>query len=693
MPRFRAFAVVLSLALVMPVSQVFAGALLDITIPSAALKDSFKIATSGVYYTMELQGNYASTNYCSWSYSGLLPTGLSLTGTRYEPGSCFASVSGTPAAVSQATTYYFTVTVSSVDQTASKDFSIMVQPAASTNVHPRGSLIVDNNHVVYFVGSYVRYPYPSMEVFKSWGHKTSEIKKATSDDLALPVGSPAYMNYKPVGHVDEVTNNGVIRGWVVDKNQPQFAPIPQIYFDGPTGKSKITSDTPTSVARGDIQQKFGNGFNAAYGFEANVPASLWDGKQHTAYVYGIDVDDTEGKSNVLLSGSPYKFKLQKITSPIISKFEANPIYFDPNDTITLSWNVIPSASQISITQQGTTGPILSNGQSSGQIDVYGVASTSYTLTATYNGQSTNQTIYIYANAVKPTITYFDAKDDQIAAGSSTTLEWSTSDATVVTLNNSPVDKKGTMQVSPTVTTTYTLVAGNASGQTTRTAKITVQSPAQIRDEQRGVDIITIFLGLGMYSDAHANTFPDSLQSMVPTYLKSIPTGPAGAQSPCDGSNNDYVYTPSANRTDFTFRYCFEVGDTSSTDPLSQPGVHTIDYLQELNKSTATSLDARRLADIRQIQTALELFYNDNGRYPVSMNSVPLRSDGTTAWSTYLSAWPTAPTPPGGSCTSAQNSYSYAQLSAGTNYSLTFCLGNTTGGYGPGPHTASSAGIN
>ena len=42
-------------------------------------------------------------------------------------------------------------------------------------------------------------------------------------------------------------------------------------------------------------------------------------------------------------------------------------------------------------------------------------------------------------------------------------------------------------------------------------------------------------------------------------------------------------------------------------------------LTSLNSARAKARDARRLADIQQIKLALELYYDDNGSYPVSDN--------------------------------------------------------------------------
>ncbi len=121
------------------------------------------------------------------------------------------------------------------------------------------------------------------------------------------------------------------------------------------------------------------------------------------------------------------------------------------------------------------------------------------------------------------------------------------------------------------------------------------------------------------------------------------------------------------------------------------GILAAVVLVSLNSARQKSRDARRVADIRQIQTALELYYNDNSGYPAATAGAP--SGGSPAFSTYMAAWPTAPTPAETGCTAAQNTYTYAQTGSGTGYTVTFCLGALTGGYAAGVHTASASGIN
>lgn len=106
----------------------------------------------------------------------------------------------------------------------------------------------------------------------------------------------------------------------------------------------------------------------------------------------------------------------------------------------------------------------------------------------------------------------------------------------------------------------------------------------------------------------------------------------------------------------------------------------------LNNARARARDARRVSDVKQIQTALELYYNDVGIYPggnpISTGSI---ANGTTV---YMTSIPTAPTP--ADCTTAAyNSYTYTQRSSGASYTLSYCVGQTISG-GPTGDTLTSA---
>ena len=113
----------------------------------------------------------------------------------------------------------------------------------------------------------------------------------------------------------------------------------------------------------------------------------------------------------------------------------------------------------------------------------------------------------------------------------------------------------------------------------------------------------------------------------------------------------------------------------------------------LQNARAKARDARRVADVKQIQTALELFFNDKQRYPVAdeFNSGSLYSTTTNSTTTYISVIPTPPSPADGSCTSS-SAYTYSPTSDGASYSISYCVGGPVGTLASGAHCATPAGV-
>ena len=121
-------------------------------------------------------------------------------------------------------------------------------------------------------------------------------------------------------------------------------------------------------------------------------------------------------------------------------------------------------------------------------------------------------------------------------------------------------------------------------------------------------------------------------------------------------------------------------------------------LLALNGARAKSRDAKRIADVRQIASAFELFYNDFNTYPTAQIKDQTTATAQYITPNYIGIWPTAPTPVDAAtgattpCTAANNAYTYTTGANSSSYSLVFCLGGLTGGYGPGQHTLTQAGI-
>lgn len=114
----------------------------------------------------------------------------------------------------------------------------------------------------------------------------------------------------------------------------------------------------------------------------------------------------------------------------------------------------------------------------------------------------------------------------------------------------------------------------------------------------------------------------------------------------------------------------------------------------LNQARARARDAKRIADVKQIQTALELYYNEVSDYPASVT--PGTAIASAAGNVYLASVPNAPEPTDGSCgLSTEKHYTYQRTATGSNdsYTLQYCLGATINGItGSVMQTASPAGI-
>jgi len=118
----------------------------------------------------------------------------------------------------------------------------------------------------------------------------------------------------------------------------------------------------------------------------------------------------------------------------------------------------------------------------------------------------------------------------------------------------------------------------------------------------------------------------------------------------------------------------------------------------LQQARKNARDAKRIADVRQMQTALELFFNDNQYYP---NAAVVNNAGgsiATGGVTYMNIIPSAPTPADGTCNGGTNAYTYvgAGTQVGTvgwgSYQINFCLGGQTGGLMAGIKQATPGGI-
>ena len=95
----------------------------------------------------------------------------------------------------------------------------------------------------------------------------------------------------------------------------------------------------------------------------------------------------------------------------------------------------------------------------------------------------------------------------------------------------------------------------------------------------------------------------------------------------------------------------------------------------LNSARVKSRDARRLSDIKQIRTALEMYFDNNQLYPTTTGSLGTASfaclSSTGGWAatcsgvTYLQNVPADP--------QSTKNYIYAATGSGTGYTITYQL--------------------
>ena len=177
-----------------------------------------------------------------------------------------------------------------------------------------------------------------------------------------------------------------------------------------------------------------------------------------------------------------------VSPPVISYFSANPSTIYAGNASTLSWDVY-GASSVYLDHGG------------GYVPAYGDATarlyttTVFTLTAT-NGAGTvarQVLITVLASTPVPTtpstpaaapssppvINYFTPNPSSISAGGSSTLSWSVTGATSVSIDHGAgyVSASGTATAKPSATSTYTLTAQNSAGKVTKSVTVTVAATA------------------------------------------------------------------------------------------------------------------------------------------------------------------------------------------------------------------------
>ena len=204
---------------------------------------------------------------------------------------------------------------------------------------------------------------------------------------------------------------------------------------------------------------------------ANFPAAPGQ-----AYAFRLTVKNTDGlmasASTTVTTSTPVVTQIQ------ILQFTANPASILPGQSSTLTW-VVQGATSVTIAPG-----IGSVNATSGSTSVTPAQTTTYTLTATGAAGTVNQAVTVTVGTAPvgtPQILRFEANPLTIAPGGQSTLSWTTSGATQVSItpNVGNVTANGSTTVTPSATTTYTLTATSSDGKSV-TAPVTVTvAPANV----------------------------------------------------------------------------------------------------------------------------------------------------------------------------------------------------------------------
>ena len=285
----------------------------------------------------------------------------------------------------------------------------------------------------------------------------------------------------------------------------------------------------------------------------------------------------------------------QVPEPTINSFYASPTTITEGDSTTLYWNTT-NANYVRI----NGGSQLS---ADGSTSVSPTATTSYTLIAYGDGGQTSSQVTITVNepAQPATVDSFYASPTTITAGGSATLYWGTTNAGYVRINGgSQLSADGSTTVTPSATTTYTLVAYGDGGNDSATTTVTVQSGGGCEPG---------------HFEYQASDVPKNIPDNSSSGITSTLTVPAGVQ---DISNFEvYVNISHTWKGDLIVRLTSPAGTTYTIHNRS--GSSTDNVIGTFSTSVFDNQDAAG---------TWTLFASDNARYDTGkINSWNIAFDG------------------------------------------------------------------
>jgi len=220
-------------------------------------------------------------------------------------------------------------------------------------------------------------------------------------------------------------------------------------------------------------------------FASGEVGMKWKFKNHVYLYTGAYLD--YGLNNILRKSDEFKdyekimapvavgFKLKlalgasSIAEPPYLAFNAAPDSIPMGQSAVLHW-VTLHTDEVSIGGIGTV-------PDKGSIKVTPSQTVKYTITAKGKGGEKTESVIIAVESAPAPSVVFTVSPKTIQTGHVATLNWMVSDADEVSIKDiGPVTDKGSREIKPSETTTYTLLAKGKGGEKTESVEIVVEAP-------------------------------------------------------------------------------------------------------------------------------------------------------------------------------------------------------------------------
>lgn len=309
-----------------------------------------------------------------------------------------------------------------------------------------------------------------------------EILFFVAEPMVVSLGQQSHLSWK-VLHADElrIEANGMVYN-NLERPEGHINVVPTVttaYTIVATGTEVVTQTITVEVSNVDIQFFRADPSVIALGEQTQLSWNVLNAESVT--ISGIGSVDAAGSVMVsptttteyVLTATDASSATVTATATVtvaavdIQFFRADPSVIALGEQAELSWSVL-NAETVEISGIGVV-------DAAGSVMVSPNDTTAYVLTATdANGSTVTSTITVTVQTVS--IVYFDAEPAMIQQGGIATLTWLAANAEEVELDGVAVDAHGSMDVNPTQTTTYTLVARAAGVEVNAQVIVEVAGP-------------------------------------------------------------------------------------------------------------------------------------------------------------------------------------------------------------------------